>query len=197
MRFITVVYMFSFGFVALAQDNKGIASKVEAVKYPALSRQARIQGDVRLRLGPKGVTLISGHPLLAPVVVENLKDLGNLSETDIDVVYHFILVEPDFRITRTKVKKGDAFDRLILRALRIKTEKVIEESECIEKKANLAKNRIDLTKNLWRFGSTVRPAACKQKRAISQRVDRSICARPKGTALFIFPTSFGQRPVQV
>ena len=42
------------------------------------------------------------------------------------------------------VKKGDAFDRLILRVLGFKTEKTIKEKECIDTEP--PENRIDSTK---------------------------------------------------
>jgi hypothetical protein len=141
-------------FAALAQDNAEIVSKVEAVKYAPLPRMARIQGDVRLHLGPKGVELISGHPLLVPAATQSLTDLGNLSETEVDVIYHFGLVDPTVQIISKTVQRGDAFDRLILRALRIKAEKTVREPECVETAA--PKNRIDLTKNpveIWIYGS--------------------------------------------
>ncbi len=157
MSLTTLACMFSFGLAALSQDDAALASKVEAVKYPALSRLARIQGDVRLHLGPKGPELISGHPLLVPAAMENLKNLDNLAGADIEVIYHFVLMDSTFRVSRRTVKKGDAFDRLILRALRIKTERVVEESECVEKNTDLPKNRIDLTKNpveVWIYGAT-------------------------------------------
>ncbi len=155
--------MFSLAIVAVAQDDAGMVSKVEALKYPALSRQARIQGNVSLRSGPKGVEVISGHPLLVTAALDNLRSLGKLSEIDVEVVYHFVLVDAATRITRTTVKKGDAFDRLILRALRMKTEKVVEDVRCVEN-PDQPKNRIDLTKNpveVWIYGSI----ACVQVEA--------------------------------
>ncbi len=103
--------IFSIGLVAWAQDNAEIVSKVEAVKYPPLGRQPRIQGDVRLHVGAKGVEVISGHPLLVPGATKSLTELGRLSETEVDVVYHCSLVEP---------------------TLRINTEKTVREPECVD-----------------------------------------------------------------
>jgi hypothetical protein len=54
--------------------------------------------------------------LLFPAALDNLRSLGKLSAIEVEVVYHFVLVDAGTRITRTTVKKGDAFDRLILRA---------------------------------------------------------------------------------
>jgi TonB family protein len=47
--------------------------------YPALARQARIQGDVVIRLtideggGPTDVRLVSGHPMLSPAALDAVK----------------------------------------------------------------------------------------------------------------------------
>lgn len=155
MRLAIIACIFSIGAAALAQDNAEIVSKVEAVKYPPLPRQARIQGDVQLHPGPKGVEVISGHPLLAETAMQSLKDLGKLSATEVDVIYHFNIVDGDVRIIMTSrtVQKGDAFYRLILRALGMKTEKVIKEPVSV---VDLPKNRIDLSKNpveIWIYGS--------------------------------------------
>src|SRR5262245_35201978 len=43
---------------AFAQDTSELASRIEAVPYNPLAKQARIQGDVRLRSGPDGVIVI-------------------------------------------------------------------------------------------------------------------------------------------
>ena len=55
-----------------AQTTEGVLrSRLTSVHYAPLAEQARIQGDVRLRLNSGVVTLISGHPLLAPIAVES------------------------------------------------------------------------------------------------------------------------------
>jgi hypothetical protein len=144
---------------AVGQDDAGIVSKVEALRFSPLTRQARIQGDVRLHFGSEGITLLSGQPLLAEVAIGNLRELGKLSDGEGEVVYHFVLVsDSNTRVTRTTVKKGPAIKRLILHALKMKTEKVVEYRECIE---NPTKNRIDLThdiREVWIYASV----ACVQ-----------------------------------
>src|SRR5215471_15549149 len=75
-----------------AQEGSGLASKVEAVRFPPLARQARIQGDIKLHSGADGITLVNGHPLLARVALDNLKELGKVSDVEIEAVYHFVLV---------------------------------------------------------------------------------------------------------
>jgi hypothetical protein len=138
-----------------AQVGSGLASKVEAVRFPPLARQARIQGDVKLRSGPAGITLVNGHPLLAPIALANLKELGRVSDAEIEAVYHFMLVnETETRVTRTVVKKGNPFTRLILRAFRVKTETVVEGTQCIEKPVQ--PNRVDLKHDsieVWIYAS--------------------------------------------
>jgi hypothetical protein len=137
----------------LAQDDARIVAKVEGVVFPPLLRMARIQGDVTLRAGPKGITLLSGHPLLARVAVDNLNDIVTPSEAESEFLYHFVIGDTSTFITRTTVKKGNAMSRFILHALRMKTEKVVESAECVP--SPRPKNRIDLTKNpveIWIYG---------------------------------------------
>src|SRR5882724_1367988 len=96
-----------------AQEGSGLAPKVEAVTFPHLARQARIQGDIKLRYSPDGIILISGHPLLAPAAIANLKELGKVSDAEIEVTYHFGLVmETEVQATKTAVKRGNRFERL-------------------------------------------------------------------------------------
>lgn len=53
--------------------------QLEAIRYPALANQARIEGLVRLTLslddkgGVSHVEIVSGHKLLAPAAEENIK----------------------------------------------------------------------------------------------------------------------------
>jgi hypothetical protein len=151
---LATVFMVPLSMVA--QDNSALVSKVQSLVYPPLPRMARIQGDVRLRSGPDGVTVVSGHPLLADAAASNLKALGRLSEGDSEVIYHFVFAaEPDIRATQTLVKRGNRFERLLLHAFMMKTEKVVEGTECIEN-PNRLKNKIDLTKTpieVWIYGT--------------------------------------------
>ena len=90
--------------------------------------------------------LFRSHPLLAPVALNNLKELRKFSNEEVEAVYHFVLVnETEIQITRTTVKKGNRFTRFILHVFMMKTEKIIEGAECIEKPP--PKNRIDFTNN--------------------------------------------------
>ena len=72
----------------------GLRSKVMSVHYASLAEHARIQGDVRLSVNSGVVTLVSGHPLLVPVAVASARAFGSIqSQTNVDVMYHFILVD--------------------------------------------------------------------------------------------------------
>jgi len=144
---------------AFTQDTAGLASRVEAVSYPPLPRQARIQGDVRLRSGPDGVTVISGHPLLAPTAVNSLKELGKLSQGELEAIYHFAFVDPVIRVTTRVERRGNRFERLVLHALMMKTEKVVQYQECTQ--TPVSKNRVEVTGNrleVWIYAS----AGCVQ-----------------------------------
>jgi hypothetical protein len=116
---------------------------------------ARVQGDVRLCSGPEGVTTISGHPILAQMAVSNLKELGKLSEVQIEAIYHFVFVNgTEIRVSKRVEKKGNRFERLILHAFMMKTERVVEYTECVESPIPV-KNRIDVSANgieVWIYG---------------------------------------------
>src|SRR5262245_22792331 len=123
--------VFCIAAAILVQDTSTrVVPKIEAIAFPPLPRIARVQGDVRLKSGPEGITLLSGNPLLAPTAVENLKDIGQLSEAQNDVVYHFVLGGVSTSLTRTTVKRGNTISRFFLRALGRKTEKVVEQEKC-------------------------------------------------------------------
>jgi len=151
---LATVFMIPLSIVA--QDNSAVVSKVQSFVYPPLPRMARIQGEVRLRSGSAGVTVVSGNPLLADAALSNFKELGQLSEAESEVVYHFVFAaEPDIRVKQTVVKRGNRFERFILHAFMMKTEKVVEGTECIEN-PNRLKNKIEFTKTpieVWIYGA--------------------------------------------
>ena len=92
---------------ALAQTEGGLRARVATVRYPPLAEQARIQGDVRLEVNSGVVTFLSGHPLLAPLAINNAKTLGSLQgQTKLDLTYHFVIVDTvDSVPTSTTVKE--------------------------------------------------------------------------------------------
>lgn len=139
---------------AFAQEQSD-SSKVEAMKFPALPKAARVQGEVRLRSGPDGIVVVSGDSLLAPSALENLKQLGMVSGRESEAVYHFVIVDTsETRVTRTVVKRGNRFTRLFFRAFRMETERVVEYTVCIEHPP--PKNRIDSDRDsidVWVYAS--------------------------------------------
>jgi hypothetical protein len=137
-----------------AQDASEVASRIEAVRYHPLARQARIQGDVRFRSGPDGIT-ISGHRLLVQEAVISLIRLGDLVGVKNEAIYHFALIGPDIEVTTRVEKKGNRFERLILHAFMMKTERVVEYPECIPTPTSIPKNRVEVTENrieAWIYG---------------------------------------------
>ena len=80
------------------------------------------------------VTLLSGHPILAQIGVESAKAFGSIqSETNLDVTYHFVLVDTATSVpTSMTVPRGNVFERAVLRMFGFKTEKVVIEYRCQE-----------------------------------------------------------------
>jgi hypothetical protein len=113
---------------------------------------------VKLRSDADGVTVISGHPLLAAAAVNNLKGLGKFSNHDIEAIYHFGFVSGEMRTTTRVERKGNRFERLVLRAFMMKTERVVQGTECIED-STPPKNRIEVAESrieVWIY----RPVPC-------------------------------------
>lgn len=70
---------------------------------------------------------------------------------------HFGLIDPLFETQTARVKRGDAFDRVILRLLLMPTVKTIEYRQCITN-PNIPNNRVDLTARpveVWVYGPTM------------------------------------------
>jgi protein TonB len=85
--------------------SQGLLVKRVQPTYPPLARQARIQGSVILRAqiskdgSIEGLTLVSGHPMLAPAAIEAVKQWkykpyllnGEPVEVDTEVLVNFTL----------------------------------------------------------------------------------------------------------
>ncbi len=85
--------------------SQGLLVKKVQPNYPPLARQARIQGTVVLRAviskdgAIEGLTLVSGHPMLAPAAIEAVKQWkyrpyllnGEPVEVDTEVLVNFTL----------------------------------------------------------------------------------------------------------
>lgn len=102
----------AFGPMAVAQtqpfvdqpQNPVLLVKLSPLRYPALARQARITGDVRVNVhvrpdgGVASAEALSGHPLLKSGAVENARQSqyqcnGCPGETDYVLTYTFGLIE--------------------------------------------------------------------------------------------------------
>ena len=125
------------------------------VHYSPLAEQARIQGDVRLRVNSGVVALVSGHPLLAPLAIENAKTFGPVpGQSNLDVTYHFVIAGTAISVPTSKtVKRGNALERAVLRALGFKTERVVRTYECKEGVAPASDIQIDgAVVEVWVYG---------------------------------------------
>lgn len=80
MRSVLVSMTLLLSLCASAQHpSEPVLKSSEMPKYPPLARQARIQGEVKIEFVlnqdgvPITVNLVSGHPMLAPTAVENVR----------------------------------------------------------------------------------------------------------------------------
>jgi hypothetical protein len=149
--------LLSLSVTALAQPPENeLRSNLAGVRYSPLAEAARIQGDVRLEVTTGIVTLLSGHPLLARTAMESAAVLGSIrGPASVTLTYHFVLV--DKRKTaamQMTLKKGDALDRIILRALRLKTNKIVVQRECQQQGAPPANELRSSEANIeiWIYG---------------------------------------------
>jgi hypothetical protein len=112
----------------------GMRPRIATVHYPPLGELAGIQGDVHLHFNSGVITLLSGHPLLARTATDSAKELGLIRDkSELDVTYHFVLVDPTVVPTSVTVKRGgDALERAMLRLFGLKTEKVVVVNQCQE-----------------------------------------------------------------
>lgn len=102
-----------------------LRSKIQGIHYLRLAEMPRVQGDVHLKVSDGVVSLLSGPALLTQTAVEGTKSFVSLlGGGDFDVTYHFGFVFVD-RMKRTTIKKGNTFERSLLRLVGLKTEKVV------------------------------------------------------------------------
>ena len=127
MRFrrLFVAALVLVGAASAQTTEDRLRSEIKAVRYVPLAEQARIQGDVHLSVKSGVVTLLSGHPLLAPLAVESAKAFGSIQgKTDVDMTYHFVFVDTATSVPVT-VPRGNAFGRAVLRMFGLKTVRVV------------------------------------------------------------------------
>lgn len=142
---------------AFAQTAEDVLkSKLTSVHYARLAEFARIQGDVRLSLNSGVITVVSGHPLLVPIAIASAKAFGSVqSQANLDVTYHFVLVDTVSVPTVTTVKRGNAFKRAILRVFGLKTEKVVHGYRCEEGVSPVNDVNVNGTAiEVWIYGRT-------------------------------------------
>jgi len=144
---------------ALAQTEGTLRAKVATVHYPPLAEAALIHGDVHLEANSGVITLISGHPLLAPSAIDNAKTLGSIqAQTKLDLTYHFVIVDTNVHTvpTSTSVKRGNGFERAILRMFGFKTEKVVHSYRCEADAAPASDIKADgAVIEIWVYGRTL------------------------------------------
>ncbi len=129
--FIVLVVLLGTASAQIPEDV--LRPKIAGIRYPPLAEAARIQGDVHVAFNAGVVTLVSGHPVLAQTALKSARALGSIqSATNLDMAYHFILVDTATVPTSTTAQRGNAFERSILRILGLKTEKVVVTYSCQE-----------------------------------------------------------------
>lgn len=131
--------------------------KITATHYPPLAEIARIQGDVRLKFNSGAVTVLSGHPWLATTAAESSKEFSSiLGPKDFEVTYHFVFADTAARVrTLRTIKRGNAYERALMRMFGLKTERVVDGYRCEEGVA--PPNDLNVTGNaieIWIYGRT-------------------------------------------
>lgn len=126
-----VLLLLSIALIAQSAEET-VRSNLASMKYPLLAEQARVQGVVHVKIESGRVTLLSGHPLLAPSAIANSDQLTSiLGNPYADLTYHFVLTDSTTTVRRQRtVKRGNALTRRMFRVIGVKTEKVIQESVC-------------------------------------------------------------------
>ena len=122
MAFRSALAILLFTGACLAGSHDQLRQKVHEVHYPSLP-SGWIQGDVHLIVNGGMVNLLSGPPLLTRVAELGTESFAPLlGESQFYVIYHFELVFVD-RMKRTTIKKGNAFERSLLRLVGLKQRK--------------------------------------------------------------------------
>lgn len=162
------------GFLAMVSaqipDDK-LRAMVQGVRYSRLAEAAGIQGDIHAGVSGGTVTLLSGNPLLVQTALESAKALAFIQGGgDLDLTYHFVFVDTTRIVTVPRtVGLGNAFERSILRMLRLKTEKVVFDRSCQDGIAPPSIFKVSgAAIEIWIYG-------------------RSFCLMPQSAAPFLAP----------
>ena len=131
---ILIVPLVLLGMASAQIPQDESRSRIPGARYSPLAEAAGIQGNVHVAINAGVVTVLSGHPLLAQTALENAKAIGSTqSVTNLDLTYHFLLVNTATSVpTLMTVKRGNAFERTILRMFGLKTQKVVVYYGCQE-----------------------------------------------------------------
>lgn len=143
------------GMLSAQTPPEALRESIAGIRYPPLAEQARIQGDVHLSAKSGAVTVLSGRPILAQTASEAAKVLDRiLGAREHDMTFHFVFRDvtsgPSVPVT---VKRGNAFERTILRMLGFKTEKVIYQCQ----DGTAAPNEVKVSGaaiEIWVYGRT-------------------------------------------
>lgn len=144
-KILLTVIIFASQFAFCQQPSEPTLKSLGSMAYPPLARAARIQGEVQLQLflNYRGqvvsVTLLSGHPMLAPAAEEYVKkwefampEKASRDELELRTLISFELIDDaDFSSGRTAKIITDSFRRIrIITA----SPSRIEKSECPSEK---------------------------------------------------------------
>ena len=133
-------------------------AEIARVRYAPLPEFARVEGDVRLQARGGLVTVLSGPPLLLQTALDSAKRLSSMAAgTDLYFAYHFSVVDTAITVpTVTTVKRGNALERVVLKMLRMKTEKTVTGSRCESRPAPVSEMPISgTTVDIRVYGRTV------------------------------------------
>src|SRR3569623_1610354 len=106
-----------------------IKSRIGAVHYVPLAEMARVQGDVRISYHSDIVAVLSGPPLLVPLARQTTVSLVPLiGMGDSEFTCQFALTDSGTTtvVNSRIVKRGNTFQRVILRVFGLKTEKIVK-----------------------------------------------------------------------
>ena len=133
--------------VVMGQDPGTLQERLDAIKFPAIARQARQRGDVRVSAESGNVHAVSGPALLRESAIEGAKllapnlSIGRSSEP-LEFIFHYGFAD-ELPVKKVRLK-GDAFDRVFLRLLHLPTSRTVMEVDC---HAHLLPGRIDSTRS--------------------------------------------------
>lgn len=113
-----------------------VHANLTGFRYPPLAQQARITGNVSVRVTPladgtRETTVVTGHPLLRPVVLDDLAKWRFETPIGQPITVDFLFRLTPIQTTTRRVPRGDSsLDRLFLRLFHMAKYRDIVESQC-------------------------------------------------------------------